>query len=131
MNGRERCESEDAVKRLRLVIRRIAGLARDAIERRVRVALVCAAIVSVLLTLCVGWATRALEAQTPLTVTTISIDARGAATATTASADGPAYNRWGVEAAVVPFVPPIPRRTLPCPLQPRTRLRQNFQIGKL
>ena len=49
-----------------------------------RVALVCAAIVPVLLLLYAGLATRALEAQAPLTVTTISIDARGAATATAA-----------------------------------------------
>src|SRR5439155_23994539 len=98
-------------------------------ERRVRVALMCAAIVSVLLTLYTGLATRALEAQAPPTVTTISIDVRGPATATTARADGPAFHPSRVlvrfrNGAPIDYLPGSPSAS-DFPGQPNLHLVQN------
>jgi subtilisin family serine protease len=59
----ERCESEDAVKRILLVTGRIIGLAAHLNTRRVRVALGCGVVVPFVLTIWAGLPPRALEAQ--------------------------------------------------------------------
>jgi subtilisin family serine protease len=59
----ERCESEDAVKRILLVTGRIIGLAAHLNTRRVRVALGCGVVVPCVLTIWAGLPPRALEAQ--------------------------------------------------------------------